>query len=351
MVPVVPVCWFPPTTKSGYHRRLGNETESPKELMRKNVPAIVFPGGGGYLGTILAHFFSGQEVPVVVLTRHPQPSQGLIHSVLWDGETVGEWAAELEGAAAVVNLAGRTVNCRYNARNKQEIYDSRLKSTRAIGEAIARCTNPPRVWINSSSATIYRHAEDRPMDEDTGELGSGFSVDVCQKWEQALVDAPTPETRKVALRTAMVFGAGKGGVFEAFRRIVRLGLGGTLGNGRQFVSWVHECDFCRAVQWIVNQHEFTGAINVAAPNPIPNREFMRIFRRVCGQPVGLPATKWMLEIGAILLQTETELLLKSRRVVPGRLIASGFTFDYPDWEKALQEICRRPTSHFGETTK
>jgi uncharacterized protein (TIGR01777 family) len=175
-------------------------------------------------------------------------------------------------------MAGRSVNCRYNEANKREIYDSRLNSTRVIGEAIARCENPPRLWINSSSATIYRHAEDRAMDEATGEIGEGFSVDVCRKWEQALNDSPTPQTRKVALRTAMVFGKDKRGVMDAFLTLAKRGLGGTLGPGNQFVSWIHAADFARATQWIIEHEKLNGPINCASPNPIRNREFMRTLR-------------------------------------------------------------------------
>lgn len=309
--------------------------------MSEQVPVCVLAGGGGYLGRLLSKFLTGQGFSVAILTRRPRQDDGMVWYVGWDGETVGTWVKDLDGAAAVINLAGRTVNCRYNEANKQEIYDSRLKSTWAIGEAISRCSSPPPIWINSSSATIYRHAEDRAMDEATGQLGSGFSVDVCQKWEKTLTDATTPKTRKVALRTAMVFGAGQGGVFEAFLRIVRLGLGGPMGNGQQYVSWIHERDFCRAVHWILNHKELSGPVNVASPNPLPNREFMQIFRQVCEQKVGLPAAAWMLEIGAAVLQTETELLLKSRRVVPGKLLSTGFTFDFPQWETALKDIVRR----------
>lgn len=302
---------------------------------------IVMPGGAGYLGRHLACYFAGRGDRVVILTRHPNNGTGPIRQLGWDGRTLGDWAAAFEGADAVVNLTGRTVNCRYNAKHKREIYDSRLESTRVIGQAIAACGNPPAVWINSSSATIYRDARDRAMDEKTGEIGTGFSVDVCQRWEAALAEAATPRTRKVALRTAIVFGPGAGGPFEAFRRIVKLGLGGTLGPGDQFVSWVHSHDFCRAVEFMIGRNDMDGPVNVAAPNPIPNREFMRIFRRVLHKRVGLPATRWMLEIGAFFLRTETELLLKSRRVVPGRLMEAGFEFEFPEFGAALEDIVRQ----------
>lgn len=301
---------------------------------------VIIPGGAGYLGRILAQHFSTCSYRVVILSREPREGEGAIRFVRWDGETLGAWADDFEGATAVVNLAGRSVNCRYTAENRRQIYDSRLRSTQVIGEAIAHCARPPKVWINSSSATIYRHALDRPMDETTGEIGTGFSVDVCQRWEQALNQAKTPHTRTVALRSAMVFGPGKDGVMAAFRRIVRLGLGGKMGSGDQYVSWIHQADFVRSVQWVLEHEDLHGPVNAASPNPLPNAEFLRIFRKACHQPIGLPTPEWMLKIGAFFLRTETELLLKSRRVVPGKLLASGFAFQYPYWQEALEDILR-----------
>jgi uncharacterized protein (TIGR01777 family) len=301
---------------------------------------MLLPGGTGFLGRYVAGYFARQNWRVVVLSRRRQEkSNPLIDFQIWDGETLGTWADSFEGADAVVNLAGRTVNCRYTEWNQQQIYESRLKSTEAVGAAIAACARPPHVWINASSATIYRHALDRAMDESTGEIGSGFSVDVCEKWEEALRNAFTPpEVRKVAVRTAMVFAAGSGGVFDAFYRLVKRGLGGMLGRGNQFVSWVHAEDFARSLEWILAHPELEGPINIASPNPVPNAIFMKTFREVCRQPIGLPATAWMLEIGAFLLRTETELLLKSRRVVPQKLTDSGFTFRYPELREALEQI-------------
>ena len=301
------------------------------------MPKLILPGGNGFLGRVLTEHFAPQGWEIVVFSRRSEAPNGA-RLVRWDGATLGDWAQEFDGADAVVNLAGRSVNCRYNAANKREIYDSRLKSTKVIGKAIAQCQKPPPVWINSSSATIYRHAEDREMDEATGEIGSGFSVDVCQKWEAELIAANTPRTRKIALRTAMVFGPQPGGVMDAFATITRRGLGGALGEGNQFVSWVHADDFARSVQWIIEHENLSGALNCAAPNPIPNREFMRLFRAACHQPIGLPATRWMLELGAFFLRTETELPLKSRRVVPRRLLESGFRFDFPTVSEALQHL-------------
>ena len=306
--------------------------------MSAAAPKIVLPGGSGYLGRQLEEYLQRNGYEVVVLSRNGDGGDGAARVVRWDGRTAGPWAGELEGAAAVVNLAGKSVNCRYHAANRQAIYASRLESTRAVGEAVGRCEQPPPVWINASSATIYRHAEDRPMDEATGEIGDGFSVDVCHQWERMLWDAPAPGTRKVALRGALVLGPGSGGVMDVFLRLARLGLGGTMGNGRQYVSWVHAEDFCRAVEWILGHAELEGPINCAAPNPVPNRELMATLRKVVGRRVGLPATRWMLEVGAFFLRTETELILKSRRVVPRRLLESGFEFHYPELEAAVRQI-------------
>lgn len=303
---------------------------------------IVLPGGAGYLGRVLTEHFTRQGYRIVILTRLPHSGRAeanpAVRRVFWDGASLGAWTQELEGAKAIINLAGRTVNCRYNDANKREIYASRLLSTQALGTALAACHNPPPVWINSSSATIYRHALDRPMDEATGEIGHGFSIDVCLKWERALNETPLSHTRKVALRSAMVFGPGQGGVMAAFERIVRHGLGGTIGRGDQFVSWVHAADFARAMQWVMEHETLHGPVNCASPHPVPNAEFMRIFREVCGQLIGLPTTTWMLEIGAFFLGTETELLLKSRRVVPTKLLRSGYKFQYPDLRPALENI-------------
>jgi uncharacterized protein (TIGR01777 family) len=300
-------------------------------------PRVVIPGGSGFLGGVLSQAFAADGFEVVVLSRRPRQREDGAREVPWDGETVGDWARELEGAALVVNLAGRSVNCRYHAANRREIYESRLRSTRAIGEAIARCAEPPPVWINSSSATIYRHALDRPMDEAHGDIGTGFSVDVCLKWEASLAAAETSHTRKVALRSALVLGRG-GGVLEAFVKMVRLGLGGTLGTGDQFVSWVQAADFYGAIRWIADHPELAGPVNCASPNPVRNREFMRTLRRACRQPIGLPAARWMLEIGAFFLRTETELLLKSRRVVPTRVLESGYQFRFPDLLGAVEDL-------------
>lgn len=311
---------------------------------------LIIPGGSGQLGTDLANSFAAAGDEVVVLSRLAGDNDdGPVRRVVWDGTTVGAWAAELEGADAVINLAGRSVNCRYTQSNRRAIMGSRVDSTTAVGRAIAACANPPRAWLQASTATIYAHRYDAPNDERTGVIGGSepdvpetwnFSIDVARAWEEALRDADAPRTRKVALRTAIVMSPESGGAFDILLSLVRRGLGGTSGNGRQYVSWIHSEDFNRAVRWLI-ESDLAGPVNVAAPRALPNADFMRALREAWGARVGLPATRWMLELGSIFLRTETELVLKSRRVVPGRLTESGFPFDHPSWPEAARDLCAR----------
>lgn len=313
-----------------------------------NPPArVIIAGGTGFLGQVLSAHLSQRGWEVIVLTRCPASAPGPVRYVGWDGRTEGDWCRLLEGAQAAVNLAGRSVDCRYHARNRRLILDSRLESTRVLGAAIARCAEPPPVWLNASTATIYRHTFGPPWDE-TGEIGAhpdakdAFSIEVAQAWERELEQANVPRTRKVALRTAMVLGLGRNSVFPVLRRLARLGLGGALAGGRQFVSWIHELDFCRAIEWLFTHDDLSGVVNVAAPNPVTNAELMRLVRRECGALFGLPAPRWLLELGAFFLRTETELVIKSRRVVPGRLLRSGFQFSFPELAGAIHELHTRP---------
>jgi uncharacterized protein len=309
---------------------------------------IVIPGGSGQIGTILARAFHARGDEVTVLSRNP--AKALWRVAPWDAETRGHWAQHIDGADVVINLAGRSVNCRYDQANKDAIMHSRVASTRVIGQAIREAARPPRVWLQASTATIYAHRHDVPNDEFTGVLGGPepdaptgwrFSVDVARAWEMALTAAQTPATRKVAMRSAITLSPDRGGIFDALLRLVRHGLGGRAGSGRQYVSWIHDDDFVRAVDWLIERPDIAGPVNVTSPNPVPNAEFMRELRRAWGASFGLPASRWMLEIGALVLRTETELILKSRRVVPAVLQRSGFEFHFPEWPEAARDLCKR----------
>lgn len=309
---------------------------------------IVIPGGSGQVGTVLARAFHAAGDQVVVLSRRATVQPWRV--VAWDGRTSGPWQREIDGCDVVINLTGRSVNCRYHEANRRDILESRLMSTRAVGQAIAEASRPPRVWLQASTATIYAHRYDAPNDEYTGILGGNepgapptwnFSIDVARAWEAAFDDVSTPRTRKVALRSAMTLSPDRGGVFDTLLALVRFGLGGQAGDGRQFISWVHDEDFIDAVRWVIDREHLNGLVNVAAPQPLPNAEFMRLLREAWGAPFGLPAANWMLEIGAFFMRTETELILKSRRVVAARLMDDGFRFRFPEWEAAARDLCRR----------
>ncbi|MGW0337111.1 TIGR01777 family oxidoreductase [Streptomyces sp. NPDC003011] len=307
---------------------------------------IVIPGGTGQVGTVLNRALTAAGHEVVVLTRRPRHER----EVAWDGETPGPWAREIDGSDVVVNLAGRSVSCRYTEANLKAMMDSRVRSTRVVGEVIAAAARPPRVWLQMSTATVYAHRFDAPNDELTGLLGGtepgvpdywAYSVEIATAWERAQEQAATPRTRKVALRSAMVMSPGQGGVFDVLSRLVRLGLGGPVAGGAQYVSWIHDRDFVRAVEFLVDREDLSGPVNLAAPAPLPHRAFLRALRSAWGVPVGLPATRWMAELGAFALRSDTELLLKSRRVVPGRLLDAGFAFEHPEWPRAADDLVRR----------
>jgi len=309
---------------------------------------IVIPGGTGQVGTVLSRAFRGDGHEVVVIGRDPTPAEW--RTARWDAATLGDWARELDGADVVINLAGRSVNCRYSEKNRELIRQSRVASTRVVGEAIRSARYPPRVWLQASTATIYAHRFNAPNDEATGILGGAepdvpdtwrFSIDVAKAWEREVDEADVPRTRKVKLRSAMTMSPDRGGIFDTLLTLVRRGLGGTAGSGRQYISWVHETDFIRSLYWIIGHGDVEGAVNIAAPEPLPNAAFMRALRSAWGAPFGLPATSWMLEAGAVFLGTETELILKSRRVVPGVLLQRGFQFHFPAWPGAAADLCRR----------
>jgi hypothetical protein len=309
---------------------------------------IVIPGGSGQVGEMLARTFQQHGHHVTVLTRGPYTASW--QTVHWNGEQIGPWTEHLEGADVCINLAGRSVNCRYTAANRESIYHSRIHTTRLLNQVIAGLADPPRIWLNASTATIYRHALDRPMDELTGQLGGNepgapdtwnFSIRVAKDWERAFFETETPRTRKVALRSAITFSPVPGNAFAVLSNLARVGLGGKQGSGRQFVSWIHESDFARAVEFLIAHDEMEGPINIASPNPEPNRDFMATLREVWNMPNGLPIPSPLMEIGAFFLRTETELVLKSRRVVPTRLLNAGFKFDFPYWPHAAEDLVRQ----------
>jgi uncharacterized protein (TIGR01777 family) len=306
---------------------------------------IIIPGGSGQVGKILTRAFQRDGHEVVILSRGSDKD-----TVIWDGRSPGEWASSFEGADAVINLAGKSVNCRYTPVNRRTIMDSRIDSTRAVGEAIAAAKEPPRVWLQASTATIYAHTFDNPNDDITGVLGGNepgapdtwnFSIDVATSWERAANEIETRKTRKVLMRSAIILSPDRGGIFDVLLSLVRKGLGGTSGSGKQMVSWVHEQDFVNAVYLLISNEDFSGPVNIAAPGPLPNRGFMKTLREAWGMPVGIPSPELLLEIAAFFMRTETELVLKSRFVVPKLLTDKEFDFEFPKWKEAAEDLCRR----------
>ncbi|HEK20822.1 MULTISPECIES: TIGR01777 family oxidoreductase [unclassified Mucilaginibacter] len=298
---------------------------------------IILAGGAGSLGTTLARYYSDKAREIIILSRKPKAAQGNIRTVVWDAKTDGDWVKELDNSDLLINLCGKNVNCRYTEKNKAEILSSRLVPTRLLGDVIGKLQNPPALWLNAASATIYRHAEDRPQDEETGDIGYGFSVDVCKQWEHTFLEQQTPQTRKVALRIGIVLSQ-NGGAFPALCNLVKFGLGGKQGNGNQYVTWIHEQDVAAVTEWIYDHPELTGAINATSPNALKNTEFMHVICKAYGISFGLPSPKWLLEIGAAIIGTETELVLKSRWVYPKLLLDSGYQFQYPEAAHAVNDL-------------
>jgi uncharacterized protein (TIGR01777 family) len=298
---------------------------------------IILAGGSGYLGGVLAAYFRNLADEVIILSRRPHPVDANIRTVVWDGTNMGNWTGELEGAELLINLCGKSVNCRYTEKNKTEIIRSRLIPTALLGKAINTLAIPPKVWINITSATIYRNAEDRPQDEMTGETGSGFSVEVCKQWEDVFYTMLTPHTRKVALRMGIVFGRNDG-VFPRLLNLVKTGLGGRQGTGNQYMSWIHEDDVAGCTEWILNHPQLAGAVNCTAPQPAKNKDVMKCIRKVSKMPFGLPMPAWLLKAGAVIIGTETELILKSRWVLPTKLLETGFDFKFGSIERAVTDI-------------
>jgi uncharacterized protein len=309
---------------------------NPAPAMNKT---IVLAGGTGLIGRLLATHFLGDGYAVTVLTRGRDRSANGITYRHWDPDQPTGLRDVLEGAHAVVGLNGASVDSRYTAARQWKILHSRIASTLALGDALRQCTDPPRIWIQLGTATIYRHAEDRPMDQFTGDYGSGFSVEVARSWE-AVAEAGARQlqrTRLVLLRSAMVLDM-RGGVLPRLAALTRAGLGGRNGSGEQFVSWIHGEDLVRAVQFIMDRPEAAGVYDLAAPEPVRDRMLMEALRAHLRPWIHFPKPRWMLEIGAFLMRTETELILKSRRVVPARLRREGFVFRFPSITPALVDL-------------
>lgn len=300
---------------------------------------IIIAAGTGFLGNVLIDHFKNKAEEIIILTRSKKRSSGNIRYVTWDAKTIGTWREELEDAEVLINMTGKSVDCRYHQKNKDLILSSRVESTEVLGKAIAGCNHPPKVWLNSSTATIYRHSLDKKMNEETGEIGSGFSVNVATAWETAFFSQTTPKTRKVALRTSIVLGK-KGGALQPILNLVKIGFGGKQGPGNQKFSWIHEKDFARSLEYIIHTPTIKGSVNIVAPKPTTNAILMSTLQKITKTPFGIPLPKFLLEIGARIIKTETELILKSRNVIPKKLQDSSFKFEYPILKDALQQLVK-----------
>ncbi|KGO84191.1 NAD-dependent epimerase [Flavobacterium beibuense F44-8] len=297
---------------------------------------MIIAAGTGFLGSILSEYFKNKVDEIIILTRGKSRTTGNIKYVHWNARTFGNWETELENSDVLINLAGKSVNCRYNERNKNEIMASRLNSTAILNKAVLQCKNPPKHWLNSSTATIYKGSYHKQMDEVNGDKGFDFSMKVARAWEKVFFKTETQQTLKTALRTSIVLGK-NGGAYPMLRKLAKIGMGGKQGNGRQYVSWIHEHDFARAVEFVINT-KTEGVINIVSPTPIRNNDFMKTIVKQVKAPFAIPVSKTMLEIGAQIIGTETELILKSRNVIPKRLQENGFTFTYPELSTALRNL-------------
>lgn len=297
---------------------------------------LIIAAGTGFLGQVLIDHFKDKFEEIVILTRGKSKTIGGIKYVNWNARTFTGWEKELENASVLINLAGKSVDCRYTKKNKKEILWSRIESTKILNKAVLNCKNPPKHWLNSSTATIYRFSLDKQMDEVDGEIGNDFSINVALSWEKAFFKTETPKTLKTALRTSIVLGK-NGGAFVPLKTLAKMGFGGKQGSGNQFVSWIHEEDFANGIDFIIEK-EITGVINVVSPTPIRNVDFMEKLRKAVGFPFGIPLSKFFLEIGSFIIRTEAELVLKSRNVIPKRLLEDGFVFKFGDIDKAFRDL-------------
>jgi uncharacterized protein (TIGR01777 family) len=300
---------------------------------------LIIAAGTGFLGQVLINHFKNKFEEIVILTRGKSQTIDGIKYVNWNAKTFSGWENELENATVLINLAGKSVDCRYTKKNKQEILWSRIKSTKILNEAVLNCQNPPKHWLNSSTATIYRFSLEKEMDEIDGEIGNDFSINVALSWEKAFFKTETPKTLKTALRTSIVLGK-NGGALIPLKTLAKVGFGGKQGKGNQFVSWIHEEDFARAVDFIIEK-EMSGKVNVVAPKPIANVDFMKKLRKAVGTPFGISLNKKLLAIGSFFIRTETELVLKSRNVIPKRLLENGFEFKFGNIDETFKNLLKR----------
>ena len=296
---------------------------------------IIIAGGTGFLGENLEKYFTEKGDQVFILTRKPKRK----NEIYWNASDLGEWQNILDGSDVLINLTGKSVDCRYHDKNKKEIYTSRINSTKVLQDAVDQCKIKPKVWLNASSATIYIHSETQLNTEKNGIIGDDFSMNICKSWEKEFFRVQNEGVRKVALRTSIVLGR-DGGAFPKLRMITKLGLGGKQGRGEQKVSWIHIDDFCRAVEWVIRHEDISDVINITSPEPVSNNKLMTTMRKLLKIPFGLNAPVWQLEIASVFLGTETELLLKSRNVYPEKIMRSGFQFTYFNLESALKDLLR-----------
>ncbi|GAA4278205.1 TIGR01777 family oxidoreductase [Aquimarina mytili] len=298
---------------------------------------IVIAGGSGFLGNVITEYFKDKVEKIIILTRGKSKTENNIQWVHWDAKNLGNWQTELNQADALINMTGKSVDCRYTQQNKDLILSSRLESTHVLGKAVKACHTPPKTWLNSSTGTIYRHSLNKKMNETNGDIGKGFSVHVATSWEEAFFSQKTPNTRKVALRTSIVLGK-KGGALGPMHNLAKIGFGGKQGSGNQKISWIHELDFAKSIDFIINNSTIDGPINIVSRNPSTNAIFMKTLRTTINAPFGIPLSKPLLEIGAKIINTETELILKSRNLIPAKLEENGFKFEYPNLTKALKDL-------------
>ena len=298
---------------------------------------IIIAGGTGFLGKILSDHFKINGDEVIIYTRGRDQILDGITYVHWDAKTEDQWTTHLENADVLINLVGKSVDCRYTEENKKAILNSRVDATTVLGKAIKNCNNPPSIWMNSSTATIYKYSLHQLMDEDTGDIGDDFSMNVAKAWERSFFQSETPDTRKIALRISLVLGH-DGGVVPVLKNLVKFGLGGHQGDGKQKFAWIHQKDIVGIVEFCIKNKNLEGPINCAAVSDITNHDFMKAFRKAMDFPFGIPNPKIMIHIGAFFMRTAPELILKSRYVTPKRLLDSGYKFAYNDIQKALNNI-------------